>query len=58
MTLKIATDGTFTISGKLDEARPSASGKTTVLFSTHGNQATTAQYQGKPVVVGLNMYVK
>lgn len=58
MTLKITADGKFTISGELETAHASASGKTQVLFSTHGNQPTTAQFDGKAVIVGLNMYVK
>ncbi len=37
---------------------PSATGKTLVVASSHGNQATNAQVNGKPVVVGLNAYVK
>lgn len=41
-----------------DPPRPSASGKTTVLASSGGNQPTTANYEGKPVIVGLNAYVK
>ena len=38
--------------------RPSKSGKTTVIASTAGNQATTAAYEGQPVIVGCNCYVK
>ncbi len=37
---------------------PSASGKTLVVASSHGNQVTTAMVDGKPVVVGLNAYIK
>jgi hypothetical protein len=37
---------------------PSASGKTLVVASTHGNQATTATVDGKPVIIGLNAYIK
>lgn len=36
----------------------SASGKTLVVASSHGNQATTAQIGGKPLIIGLNAYVK
>lgn len=42
----------------MQEPAPSASGKTMVVASSHGNQATTAQVQGKPVVIGLNAYIK
>lgn len=41
-----------------DPPVPSKSGKTTVLASSNGNQPTTASYDGKVVVVGLNAYVK
>ncbi len=37
---------------------PSASGKTLVVASSHGNQTTNAQVQGKSVVVGLNAYIR
>jgi hypothetical protein len=37
---------------------PSASGKTLVVASSHGNQATTAVVNGKPVTVGFNAYIK
>jgi hypothetical protein len=38
--------------------RPSKSGKTTVIASTAGNIPTTVTYDGKPVILGLNAYVK
>lgn len=41
-----------------DPPTPSKSGKTTVLASSNGNQPTTASFEGKPVIVGLNAYVK
>jgi hypothetical protein len=37
---------------------PSASGKTLVVASSHGNQPTTAIIDGKPVTIGLNAYIK
>lgn len=37
---------------------PSKSGKTVVVASSHGNAPTTAQYNGKPIVVGVNAYVR
>ena len=37
---------------------PSASGKTIVIASTHGNQAAGIEYKGKPVTIGLNAYTK
>jgi hypothetical protein len=36
---------------------PSLSGKTLAVASTHGNQVTQAQVNGKNVVVGLNAYI-
>ena len=40
------------------EPQPSASGKTLVVASSHGNQPTAAQVNGKPVIVGLNAYIR
>lgn len=42
----------------LSAPAPSASGKTLVVASSHGNQATTATVDGKPVIIGLNAYIK
>lgn len=36
----------------------SASGKTYSVASSHGNMPTTATVEGKPVIVGLNAYIK
>lgn len=36
---------------------PSASGKTLVVASSHGNVTTTVTVDGKPVVIGLNAYI-
>ena len=38
--------------------KPSASGKTLVVASSHGNQATSVQIDSKPLVVGVNAYIK
>jgi hypothetical protein len=43
---------------EMQKPTPSASGKTLVIASSHGNQTTTATIDGKPVVVGLNAYIK
>lgn len=51
-------NGKLIIEIDVQTPRPSASGKTLVVASSHGNQATTAQVDGKPVVVGLNAYIK
>lgn len=36
----------------------SATGKTLVVASSHGNQETVAQVNGQPVVVGVNAYIR
>jgi hypothetical protein len=36
----------------------SATGKTKIVASSHGNMATTAVVDGKPVIVGVNAYIK
>lgn len=36
---------------------PSASGKTLVVATTHGNRPTSAVIDGKPVTVGVNAYI-
>ena len=41
-----------------DPPQPSKSGKTLVVASTHGNLATTAEVDGKSVVIGLNAYIR
>ena len=46
------------ITVEMQKPTPSASGKTLVVASSRGNQVTTAMVDGKPVVVGLNAYIK
>lgn len=46
-------NNTLIISIPLQEPTPSASGKTLVVASTHGNMATTAKIEGKPVIIGV-----
>ena len=36
----------------------SKSGKSKVVASTHGNTATALLVEGKPVIVGVNAYIK
>lgn len=43
---------------QLQEPTPSTSGKTLIVASSHGNQTTTATVNGKPIIVGLNAYIK
>lgn len=40
------------------QLRPSTSGKTLVVASTRGNQKTDLEVDGKPVIIGLNAYIK
>jgi len=42
----------------LSDPTPSASGKTLVVASSHGNKETDAKVNGKPVIIGLNAYIK
>ena len=46
------------ITVEMQPPTPSASGKTLVIASSHGNQTTNAIIDGKPVIVGLNAYIK
>jgi hypothetical protein len=46
------------IDAPLTDPKPSASGKTMVVVSTHGNVDTGAEYQGEPLVMGLNVYYR
>jgi len=38
--------------------RPSSTGKTLIVATTGGNVETTAMVDGKPVIVGLNAYIR
>jgi len=58
-TTAAVKDGKLVITMDLDEAgRRSGSGKTMVHASTHGNMATTALVNGKPLILGVNAYTK
>ncbi|WP_276969217.1 hypothetical protein [Ferrimicrobium acidiphilum] len=43
---------------ELQEPTPSSSGKTLVVATTHGNTVTNAMINDKPVIIGLNAYIK
>jgi hypothetical protein len=43
---------------EMQQAERSASGKTMVVASTHGNVKTEAKVDGNPITVGLNAYYK
>ncbi len=51
-------DGNLIITMPMQQPTPSASGKTLVVASTHGNQKTGVEIDGKEVIVGLNAYIK
>lgn len=57
MTAKIE-NGQLVITIPLNAPRPSASGKTLVVATTGGNKPTTAEVDGKPVIVGVNAYIQ
>jgi len=42
----------------LQEPTPSVSGKSVLIASTHGNQASGVNIQGKPLIVSVNAYVR
>jgi hypothetical protein len=57
MKVSISKDGnTLTIELPISP-RPSKSGKTTVVASSNGNRPVAAEYNGQPLVVGVNAYV-
>ena len=49
---------TLIITIDLQAPAPSASGKTLVVASTHGNIATTAVIEGKAFIIGVNAYIR
>ena len=59
MAMKVEIkDNKLFIEIDLEKPAPSASGKTLVVASTHGNTVTSAEVDGKPLIVGLNAYIK
>jgi len=51
-------DNVLHIEIPLHAPRPSATGKTFTVASSKGNQPTEALIDGKPVIVGVNAYIK
>jgi len=49
---------TLTLVLDLQEPAPSASGKTLVVATTHGNQPTDVKVNGQPLIVGVNAYIR
>ena len=57
--MKVEVQGkNLVITIPLTEPTPSASGKTLVIASSHGNKETDAKVNGKPVVIGFNAYIR
>lgn len=57
--MKVTIEGKeLVIRIELEDPTPSASGKTLVVASTRGNMTTAATVNGKPVIIGLNAYIK
>lgn len=50
-------DGNLVITLPMQTPSPSASGKTLVVASSHGNQKTEAEIDGKRIVIGVNAYI-
>jgi hypothetical protein len=57
MEVKIE-NGKLIIIIDMQEPTPSASGKTLVVATTHGNVPTKCMIDGKNIVIGLNAYIK
>ena len=57
MEVKIEGDKLIIII-EMQKPTPSASGKTLVVATTHGNPQTQCIVEGKPLVIGLNAYIK
>ena len=51
-------DNILLIEIPLHAPRPSATGKTLTVASSKGNQPTEARIDGKPVIVGVNAYIR
>ena len=51
-------DGNLVISIPMNRPTRSATGKTLVVASTHGNKTTECVVEGKPVIIGVNAYIK
>ena len=59
MSIDVKIEGKrLVITADLETPTPSASGKTMVVASSRGNVTTTAVVDGKPVILGLNCYIK
>ena len=48
----------ITIAADVTNPRPSKSGKTRIVASSNGNITTKVLVDGKPLIIGLNAYIK
>lgn len=56
--MQVTIDGDeLVIRCPLQEPTLSATGKTLLVASSHGNATTQAMIDGKPIVIGLNAYI-
>lgn len=46
------------IDANVSDPQPSSSGKSRIVASTNGNMTSSVMVQGKPVIIGLNAYIK
>lgn len=51
-------DGNLVLTIPMQKPTPSSSGKTLVVASTRGNMKSEVVVDGKPVIIGLNAYIK
>jgi hypothetical protein len=51
-------NGNLVLTLPMTKPTPSATGKTLSVASSHGNKETTAKVDGKPVIVGVNAYIR
>ena len=58
ITVKVEGSNLVITAPMLKPFKPSKSGKSLVVVTTHGNIPTGATLQGKPVIMGLNVYIK
>ena len=59
MAITVKIEGNkLIITADLETPTPSASGKTLVVASTRGNKETDVMIDGKPVIIGLNAYIR
>ena len=51
-------NGKLIVTMDLQKPSPSKSAKTLIVATTHGAMVSTAQVDGKPVIVSVNAYIK